>query len=90
MSKGSSKCLTFNANARATQNYYIIEDIAQSPYAMLVLEVLQSFPTQRSELLIVIREVDPNSSLLIMFDTSSFIWLFKLNLRIERRLYSIP
>lgn len=44
--KGSAKRATINPNARAAQNYSIVEDLAQSPCAMFALEVLQSCPTQ--------------------------------------------
>ena len=35
-----------NPNVRETQNYRIVEDLAQAPCAMLSLEVLQFFPNQ--------------------------------------------
>ena len=38
--KGSAKHATINPNVRATENYSIIEDMAQSPCAMSALEVL--------------------------------------------------
>ena len=38
--KGSVKRATINPNARATQNYSIVEDMAQSSCAMSALEVL--------------------------------------------------
>lgn len=44
--KSSIKRVTHNPNARAAQNYSIIEDLAQAPCAMSTLEVMQSFPTQ--------------------------------------------
>lgn len=37
---------TFNPQARAVQNYNIVEDLAQSPSAMSTLEVLQNCPSQ--------------------------------------------
>ena len=42
MPKVSTKRTTINTNARAAQNYSIVEDLAQSPCAMSALEVLQS------------------------------------------------
>lgn len=66
--KGFSKCATINPNARAAQNYSIVEDLAQSPCAMSALEVLQSCPSQRSALLSAIGAVDPNNSLMLTFD----------------------
>ena len=34
-----------NPQARAAHNYSLVDDLAQSPAAMSVLEVLQTFPT---------------------------------------------
>ncbi len=39
--KGSAKRAMINPNARATQNYSIVEDLAQSLCAMSALEILQ-------------------------------------------------
>ena len=44
MPKAYTKRTTINPNARAAQNYSIVEDLAQSPCAMSALEVLQSCP----------------------------------------------
>ena len=44
--KASIKHATHNPNARAAQNYNVVEDLAQAPYAMFVLELLQSGPAQ--------------------------------------------
>ena len=44
---------THNPNARATQKYSIVEDLAQAPCAMSALEVLRSCPTQRKALLMI-------------------------------------
>ena len=71
MLKGSSKCTTINPNAKATQNYSFVEDLAQIPCVISALEVLQSCPTQRNAFLTTIRAVDPNNSLMITFDMSS-------------------
>ena len=57
-----------NPNARAAQNYSIVEDLAQIPCAMSALEVLQLCPTQRSSLLSEIGAVDPKNSLVLTFD----------------------
>jgi hypothetical protein len=35
-----------NPQARAAHNYSLVDDLAQSPTAMSVLEVLQTCPTQ--------------------------------------------
>jgi len=37
---------SYNPNARAAQQYNIVEDLAQSPSLMSALEVLQMFPLQ--------------------------------------------
>jgi hypothetical protein len=42
--KGAFKKYFHNPNARATHNYSIVEDFAQTPYVMSSLEVLHSFP----------------------------------------------
>ena len=57
-----------NPNARATQKYSIVEDLAQVPCAISALEILQSCPTQRKSLLSSIGAVDPNDTSLIPFD----------------------
>ena len=49
--KGAFKKVSHNPNARATQNYSVVEDLSQTPCAMSALEVLQSFPAQRKALL---------------------------------------
>ena len=46
-SKWALRRTTHNLNARTTQHYSIIEDLAQALCVMLALEVLQSCPTQR-------------------------------------------
>jgi hypothetical protein len=43
--KGVFKKASHNLNARVAQNYFIMEDLAQTPCAMSSLEVLQSFPS---------------------------------------------
>jgi hypothetical protein len=43
--KGVLKRSTHNPNARATQNYSIVEDLGQTPCAMSALEVLQMCPS---------------------------------------------
>jgi hypothetical protein len=42
--KGVFKKASHNPNARATQNYSVVEDFSQTPCAMFALEVLQSCP----------------------------------------------
>jgi hypothetical protein len=57
-----------NPQARAAHNYSLVDDLAQSPAAMLVLEVLQTCPTQRKSLLSAMGAVDPADTRLITFD----------------------
>jgi hypothetical protein len=71
MPKGVYKRASHNPNSRATQNYSIVEDLAQSSCAMSSLEVLQSFLVQQSALLSAIGATDASSSQLIMFDPSN-------------------
>jgi hypothetical protein len=51
ITKGAFKKASHNPNARATQNYSVVEDLSQTPCAMSALEVLQSCPAQRKALL---------------------------------------
>ena len=43
--KGFLKHLGHNPNARAAQNYSVVEDLVQTPCAMSTLEVLQTCPS---------------------------------------------
>jgi hypothetical protein len=52
-------------------NYSLVDDLAQSPVAMLVLEVLQTCPTQWKSLLSALGVVDPADTRLITFDLYS-------------------
>ena len=72
MPKASTKRPTINPNARAAQNYSIVEDLAQSPCAMSALEVIQSCLAQCSAFLTVIGATNPKNSLLITFDMTNF------------------
>jgi hypothetical protein len=65
--------LAFNPHARATQNYNIVEDLAQAPYAMSALEVLQSCSTQQKALLKAIGGIDPMDTNLIIFELEDHI-----------------
>jgi hypothetical protein len=49
--KGAFKKASHNPNARASHNYYVMEDLEQNHCAMSSLEVIQSFPSQRKVLL---------------------------------------
>jgi hypothetical protein len=66
--KGVLKCSTHNPNARASQNYSIVEDLGQTPCAMSALEVLQTCPSQRNALLSALGALDPCGSKVIKFD----------------------
>jgi hypothetical protein len=66
--KSTIRKSTFNPSSRATQNYNIVEYLAQAPCAMSALEVLQHFPSQRRTLLAAIGEIDPESSNNITFN----------------------
>jgi hypothetical protein len=57
----------------ATQNYSIIEYLAQTPSVMLALKVLQSCPTQRKALLKAIGGIDPTDMNFIIFDLEDHI-----------------
>jgi hypothetical protein len=71
--KGVVRKSDFNPHARAAQNYSIVEDLAQAPSTMSALEVLQSFPAQRKELLKAIGGIDPTDTNLIIFDLEDHI-----------------
>jgi hypothetical protein len=60
-----------NPQARATHNYSLVDDLAQSLAAMLVLKFLQTCPTQRKSLLSTLGAVDPADTRLITFDLDS-------------------
>jgi hypothetical protein len=64
---------TFNPSSHATQNYNIVEDLAQAPCAMFALEFLQHYPSQRRTLLAAIGIVDPESSNHIMFNLDNYM-----------------
>ena len=57
-----------NTFARANQNYNIVEDLAQAQLAMSVLVVLQTCPIQRNAYLLAIGGIDPDDSILAIFD----------------------
>jgi hypothetical protein len=69
--KGEFKKYSHNPNARATQNYSVVEDLSQAPYAMTALEVLQSCPSQRKALLASLGSVKTCNSGTIMLDTTN-------------------
>ena len=58
----------FNPNAQAGQFYNVVEDLAQAPCAISTLELLQSFPTRRKNLLTELGALDPDNTNLIHFN----------------------
>jgi hypothetical protein len=74
--KGAFKRASHNPNARAAQNYSVVEDLSQTPYAMSALEVLQSCPTQRKALLTTLGSTETCTPGTIMLDTTYLKPLF--------------
>jgi hypothetical protein len=68
--KGAFKRASHNPNARAAQNYSVVEDLSQTPCAMSALEVLQSFPAQRKALLTALGSTNTCNPGTIMLDTT--------------------
>jgi hypothetical protein len=54
-----------NPNARASQNYSIVEDLGQTPCAMSALEVFQTCPSHRNSLLSALGFLGPCGSKVI-------------------------
>jgi hypothetical protein len=69
--KGTFKKVSHNPNARAAQNYSVVEDLSQTPCAMSALEVLQSFPSQRKYLLTTLGSTETCNPGTIMLDTTN-------------------
>ena len=67
--KGAFKKASHNPNARATQNYFVVEDLSQTPCVMSALEVLQSYPSQRKALLTALGSSKNCNPGTIMLDT---------------------
>jgi hypothetical protein len=68
--KGAFKKDSHNPNARAAQNYSVVEDLSQTPCVMSALEVLQSCPSQRKALLATLGSVETCNLGTIMLDTT--------------------
>jgi hypothetical protein len=68
--KGAFKRASHNPNARAAQNYSVVEDLSQTPCAMSALEVLQSCPAQRKALLTALGSAETCNPGTIMLDTT--------------------
>jgi hypothetical protein len=69
--KGTFKKASHNPNTRATHNYSVVEDLSQTPCAMSSLEVLQSCPSQRKDLLVILGSTKTCSPGTIMLDTTN-------------------
>jgi hypothetical protein len=69
--KGAFKKDSHNPNARATDNYSVVEDLSQTPCVMSALEVLQSFPSQRKALLATLGSTETCNTGTIMLDTTN-------------------
>jgi hypothetical protein len=74
--KGAFKRASHNPNARAAQNYSVVEDLSQTPGAMSTLEVLQSCPAQRKALLTALGSTETCNLGTIMLDTTDLKPLF--------------
>jgi hypothetical protein len=68
--KGAFKKASHNPNARAAHNYFVVEDLSQTPCAMSALEVLQSCPSQRKALLTALGSTETCNPGTIMLDTT--------------------
>ena len=68
--KGVLKRSWHNPNARASQNYFVVEDLGHTPCAMSALEVLQICPSQRKTLLSALGVNNDKSSSVIKFETA--------------------
>jgi hypothetical protein len=68
--KGAFKKDSHNPNARATQNYSVVEDLSQTPCVMSSLEVIQIFPAQRKALLTALGSTETCNPGTIMLDMS--------------------
>jgi hypothetical protein len=68
--KGAFKKSSHKPNARVAQNYSVVEDLSQTPCAMSTLEVLQSCPSQRKDLLGTLGSAETCDLGTIMLDTT--------------------
>ena len=62
----------FNPYVHSAKYYNVVEYLAQAPYAMSTLEVVQTCPTQRKNLLSVLGAMDPENSNIITFKMKNF------------------
>jgi hypothetical protein len=68
--KGAFKKASHNPNVRAAQKYSVMEDLSQTPCAMSALEVLQSYPSQRKDLLATLGSIETCNPGTITIDTT--------------------
>ena len=66
--KSTLRKAVFNPNAQATQFYNVVEYLAQAPCAMSSLEMLQSCPIQRKNMLTTLGALDPDNTNFINFE----------------------
>jgi hypothetical protein len=69
--KGAFKKDSHNPNTRVPQNYYVVEDLSQTPCAMSSLEVLQRCPSQRKALLASLGSTETCNPGMIMLDRTN-------------------
>jgi hypothetical protein len=70
--KGVFKKDSHNPNARAAQNYSVIEDLVQTPCSIYTLEVLYSFPSQRKAMLSALGVVETTKLGMIFFYPTNY------------------
>jgi hypothetical protein len=68
--KGAFKKYSHSPNVRAAQNYFVVEDLSETPCAMSALEVLQRFLAQRKSLLTALGSTETCNLGTIMLDTT--------------------
>jgi hypothetical protein len=69
--KYTFKKYSHNPNARAAQNYSMVEDLSQTPCAISSLEVLQILPSKRKYLLATLGSTETCNPSTIMLDTTN-------------------
>ena len=70
--KSTHQKAVFNPNSQAAQFYNVVEDLSQEHCAMSALEVLQSCPTQRKNLLTALGALDLDNTNLIHFNVENY------------------
>jgi hypothetical protein len=64
------KKASHNPNVGDAQNYSVVEDLSQTPWAMSSLEVLQNYSSQRKALLAILGSIETCNPGTIMLDTT--------------------